>query len=79
MKKVLFVFVIFFVFSSCNQDHPLATKLCDCYTQLHRANAESEIDFWTDSCNSLYTGILKNLEENLTEKKRFIKAYRRCQ
>jgi hypothetical protein len=79
MKNFLIVFVIFFAVQSCEENHPMATKLCDCYTQLHRANAESEINFWTDSCSSLYVGILNNLEKNLSEKNRFIKAYRRCQ
>tara|TARA_B100001057_G_C22260801_1_gene723167 strand:+ start:50 stop:289 length:240 start_codon:yes stop_codon:yes gene_type:complete len=79
MKKAFIAFIIFFASQSCNQDHPMANRLCDCYSQLHRADGDNEVLFWTDSCNSLYIGILKNLEENLTEKKRFNKAYRRCQ
>ena len=43
------------------EKHPLAEKLCNCYTQLHIAQEEQEQLFWTDSCNVLYIDILKAL------------------
>ena len=79
MKSLVIVFVIFFTIHSCKEDHHMATKLCDCYTQLHSANSDEEIYFWTDSCNSLYIEILKKLEGDISEKQRFNEAYRRCQ
>ena len=59
--------------------HPMAEKLCNCYTQLHRAQEDQEQLFWTDSCNVLYIEILKELENQDTEQLKFQKAYSRCQ
>ena len=52
------------LFFSCNEKHPLADKLCNCYTHLHRAEIVEESDFWTDSCNVLYIDILRKLEKD---------------
>ena len=79
MKSLLILFVLFFLIQSCTSEHSMATQLCDCYTQLHRANNESDINFWTDSCNQLYIDIVNDLEKNPAEKEVFKKAYRSCQ
>ena len=62
MNKIYYFLLLTSVIISCEQKHPLAEKLCSCYTQLHRAQEEEEQLFWTDSCNVLYIEILKNLE-----------------
>ncbi len=75
-----FSFLIFtMLLFSCESKHPLAEKLCNCYTQLHRAQEEQEQLFWTDSCNVLYIEILKELENQESEQLKFQKAYSRCQ
>ena len=78
MKWILFLLVIISS-ASCENQHPLATKLCDCYTQLHRASSDDEINFWGDSCNSLHIDIISQIGNDKQEKKIFIKAYRKCQ
>ena len=67
------------LFFSCKEKHPLAEKLCNCYTQLHRAQEEVEINFWTDSCNVLYIDVLNQLEKSESEQIKFQRAYSRCQ
>ena len=59
MKWTLFLVII--GLASCENQHPLATKLCDCYTQLHRANSDDEINFWGDSCNALHIDIITQI------------------
>ena len=61
MKKIYCLLLFTITLSSCEQKHPMAEKLCDCYTQLHRAQEKEEQLFWTDSCNFLYIEILKYL------------------
>ena len=76
----LFCTIIFSaLFFSCKEKHPMAEKLCNCYTQLHRAQEEVEINFWTDSCNVLYIDILNQLEKSESEQIKFQRAYSRCQ
>jgi alpha-D-ribose 1-methylphosphonate 5-triphosphate synthase subunit PhnI len=76
----LFCTIIFSaLFLSCQEKHPMAEKLCNCYTQLHRAQEEVEINFWTDSCNVLYIDILNQLEKSESEQIKFQRAYSRCQ
>lgn len=77
--KWIRLIVVIVSFVSCENQHPLALQLCDCYTQLHRANSDEEINFWGDSCNALHIDIISQLGEDQDEKKLFIKAYRRCQ
>ena len=79
MRSLLILFVLFFLIQSCTSEHPMATQLCDCYTKLHRANNESDINFWTDSCNVLYIDILNQLEKSESEQIKFQRAYSRCQ
>ena len=79
MNKIYYFLLLTIVIISCEQKHPLAEKLCSCYTQLHRAQQEEEQLFWTDSCNVLYIEILKNLENKESEQLKFQKAYNRCQ
>ena len=78
LRNIFFLIFIMFLFS-CESRHPLAEKLCNCYTQLHRAQEDQEQLFWTDSCNVLYIEILKELENQETEQLKFQKAYSRCQ
>ena len=79
MKKIYCLLLFMITLSSCEQKHPMAEKLCDCYTQLHRAQEKEEQLFWTDSCNILYIEILKYLENKESEQLKFQKAYNRCQ
>ena len=79
MNKIYYFLLLTSVIISCEQKHPLAEKLCSCYTQLHRAQQEEEQLFWTDSCNVLYIEILKNLQNKESEQLKFQKAYNRCQ
>ena len=79
MNKIYYFLLLTSIIISCEQSHPLAEKLCSCYTQLHRAQEEEEQLFWTDSCNVLYIEILKNLENKESEQLKFQKAYNRCQ
>lgn len=79
MKYIVIVFILFFGLSSCDSENEYAKELCDCYTQLHRANSESEVNFWGDSCNTLYINIIEALEDNPSKKEEFNKAYSRCQ
>ena len=79
MNKIYYFLLLTIVIISCEQKHPLAEKLCSCYTQLHRAQEEEEQLFWTDSCNVLYIEILKNLQNKESEQLKFQKAYNRCQ
>ena len=78
MKKLLILSLVV-LFFSCNEKHPLADKLCNCYTHLHRAEIEEESDFWTDSCNVLYKDILRKLEKDKSDQEKFQRAYSRCQ
>ena len=79
MKKIYYLLLFTITLWSCEQKHPMAEKLCDCYTQLHRAQEKEEQLFWTDSCNVLYIEILKYLENKKSEQLKFQKAYNRCQ
>ena len=79
MRNFLFIIIFSALFFSCQEKHPLADKLCNCYTQLHRAQEELEINFWTDSCNVLYIDILNKLEKSESEQIKFQRAYSRCQ
>ena len=79
MKKIYCLLLFTITLLSCEQKHPMAEKLCDCYTQLHRAQGKEEQLFWTDSCNVLYIEILKYLENKESEQLKFQKAYNRCQ
>ena len=79
MLRNIFFLIFIILFFSCESRHPLAEKLCNCYTQLHRAQEDQEQLFWTDSCNVLYIEILKELENKESEQLKFQKAYSRCQ
>jgi len=79
MRHFLFIIILSTLFFSCQEKHPMAEKLCNCYTQLHRAQEEVEINFWTDSCNVLYIDILNQLEKSESEQIKFQRAYSRCQ
>ena len=79
MRHFFCVIICSALFFSCHEKHPLAEKLCNCYTQLHRAQKEVEINFWTDSCNVLYIDVLNQLETSESEQIKFQRAYSRCQ
>jgi hypothetical protein len=79
MKYITIISILFFGLNSCDSENEYAKELCDCYTQLHRASSESEVNFWGDSCNTLYIDIIKALDNNPSKKEAFNKAYRRCQ
>ena len=79
MRHFFCIIIFSTLFFSCQEKHPMADKLCNCYTQLHRAQEEVEINFWTDSCNVLYIDILNQLEKSESEQIKFQRAYSRCQ
>lgn len=79
MRHLFCIGIFSTLFFSCQEKHPMADKLCNCYTQLHRAQEEVEINFWTDSCNVLYIDILNQLEKSESEQIKFQRAYSRCQ
>ena len=79
MRQFFCTIMFSVLFFSCQEKHPMAEKLCNCYTQLHRAQEEVEINFWTDSCNVLYIDILNQLEKSESEQIKFQRAYSRCQ
>ncbi len=79
MRHFFCIIIFSSLFFSCQEKHPMAEKLCNCYTQLHRAQEEVEINFWTDSCNVLYIDILNQLEKSESEQIKFQRAYSRCQ
>ena len=79
MRHFFCIIIFSALFFSCKEKHPLAEKLCNCYTQLHRAQEEVEINFWTDSCNVLYIDVLNQLEKSESEQIKFQRAYSRCQ
>jgi len=66
-------------FQSCSEPtHPDSERLCNCYTQVYRAD-EDKVDAIADSCNAIYSDIIKSLENNAEEKANFDKAYAACQ
>lgn len=66
--------------SSCNNpEHADADALCSCYTSLHRAKQESEINKISDSCNVFFINILLKHKDNKAELKAFYNALRICQ
>ena len=79
MRHFFCIIIFSSLFFSCQEKHSMAEKLCNCYTQLHRAQEEVEINFWTDSCNVLYIDILNQLEKSESEQIKFQRAYSRCQ
>lgn len=79
MRHLFCIGIFSALFFSCQEKHPMADKLCNCYTQLHRAQEKVEINFWTDSCNVLYIDILNQLEKSESEQIKFQRAYSRCQ
>jgi len=79
MRRISLLLMGLVFMISCEREHPLATELCDCYTRIYRANDKDEQTFWEDSCKTLHIKILQELEDDPSQKKVFIKAYRRCQ
>tara|TARA_X000001036_G_scaffold257245_1_gene239214 strand:- start:103 stop:351 length:249 start_codon:yes stop_codon:yes gene_type:complete len=82
MRRISLLLMGLVFMISCEREHPLAAELCDCYTRIYRANRVNDKDeriFWEDSCKTLHINILQKLEDDPSQKKVFIKAYRRCQ
>ena len=67
--------VILYLYPKSNEN---ATKLCDCYTEMHNAS-NVRIDFLQDSCNNIHVKILKQLEDKPDELEEFMAAKKRCQ
>lgn len=71
--------VISVLFQSCaHPAHPDADRLCNCYTDMYRANQE-KIDEKADSCSAIHIEILNKLKGNPEEKMKFEEAYAVCQ
>lgn len=79
-KIVLSISVVFTIgFQSCSDPvHPDSERLCNCYTQLYRADKD-RIDVIGDSCRVIYIDIIKSLDGNVEEKAKFDEAYAACQ
>jgi len=81
LKKIVLPFsvVITIGFQSCSDPvHPDSERLCNCYTQLYRAD-DDRIEAIGDSCRAIYVDIIKTLENNEEEKAKFDEAYAACQ
>ena len=81
LKKIVFPISILVAlgFQSCSAPtHPDSERLCNCYTQVYRTD-EDKVDTIADSCNAIYSDIIKSLENNAEEKAKFDEAYAACQ
>ena len=67
--------IILYLYPKSNEN---ATKLCDCYTEMHRASS-GRIDFLQDSCNNIHVEILKQLKDKPGELEEFMAAKKRGQ
>ena len=79
-KVILSISVLVTIgFHSCSDPvHPDSERLCNCYTQLYRADS-ARVDIIGDSCSAIYVDIIKSLENNEEEKEKFDAAYAACQ
>ena len=77
---VIYVGALFLMsLESCGDSvHPDSERLCNCYTEVYRAN-EDKVDAIADSCNAIYIDIIKSLENDAEEKAKFDEAYEACQ
>jgi hypothetical protein len=81
LKKIVFSVsvIVALGFQSCSEPtHPDSDRLCNCYTEMRRAD-EDKLDAVTASCNAIYSDIIKSLENNAEEKAKFDEAYAACQ
>lgn len=81
LKKSVFLVsvIVAFGFQSCSEPtHPESDRLCNCYTEMRRAD-EDKLAAVTDSCNAIYMEIIKSLKNNAEEKAKFDEAYAACQ
>jgi hypothetical protein len=81
LKKIVFSASVLVAlgFQSCSEPtHPDSERLCNCYTQVYRSD-EDKVDAIADSCNAIYSDIIKALESNAEEKAKFDEAYAACQ
>ena len=81
LKKIVFSVSVLVAlgFQSCSDPtHPDSERLCNCYTEMRRAD-EDKLDAIADSCNAIYIDIIKSLENNTEEKAKFDEAYAACQ
>jgi len=79
------IIVLFFIvlsgvmFNACSEPtHPDADRLCNCYTQMYRANHDA-LERITDSCNIIHMEILERFKDDSEEKEKFNAAYAVCQ
>ena len=81
LKKITFPICVLalILFQSCSDPtHPDAESLCNCYTQMYRAD-DDKIDNIADSCSTIHIDIIKKLKDNPEEKAKFDEAYSYCQ
>ena len=81
LKKIIFPIGLFslILIQSCSEPtHPDAESLCNCYTQMYRADGD-RVDVIADSCSTIYIDIIKKLKDNPEEKAKFDEAYAFCQ
>lgn len=81
LNKIILVSIITLamIVQSCSDPvHKDSERLCNCYTQVYRAN-EDKVDAIADSCNAIYIDIIKSLENDAEEKAKFDEAYEACQ
>ena len=81
INKIILVPIIILamIVQSCSYSvHPDSERLCNCYTQVYRAN-EDKVDAIADSCSAIYIEIIKSLENDAEEKAKFDEAYEACQ
>lgn len=78
--KFISSLVIIITFASCSEkSHPDAEALCGCYTELHRAHTDDQINRIADSCNTIHITIINKYKSNQEGKENFEEAYKNCQ
>ena len=76
----IFISLLLLSLSSCaDAENTDAKELCKCYTQLHRANKETQVSRISDSCGKLYTNILIKHKNDKASLAAFKEAYNNCQ
>ena len=78
-RLVVVISMVCLMVLSCEEKDNKAFILCNCYTSLHRAKTEQDVNFWGDSCNKLYVSIIRQLENKPKEISQFKSDYEKCQ
>lgn len=82
MKKILAFGFVLTIFSCQPPQDDRATAVCECHKLLHRVDPVNEPDllnYLTDSCKTLYKGVLLEIENDPEEKLKFDEAFEFCQ